>query len=144
MKQILLEKQKCHEFSVILILWCWLTYNSGFESKQEHLIRYEHSGILEAGDPYPHIAEMVYPHHQNLLAALDLSWISSHEPTCHWSPYNSEDRMICNLNSGKRDEAKNLWIGLHKLFHSLVFSVAHCIVLPFFPSPHLYTLELCV
>jgi len=113
-------------------LWCWLTYNSGFGSKQEHFVRYEHSGILDAGDPHPYIAGIVYPYHQTLLAALDFFLISSQEPICHWSHYNSEDRMMCNLNSGKRNEVKDLWIHLHKLIHSLFFSVTHCIVLPFF------------
>ena len=40
---------------------------------------------------------MVYPHQPTLLPALDLPLISSHEPTCHWSPDESEDRMMCNF-----------------------------------------------
>jgi len=118
------------------MLWCWLTYSSGFESKQ-HLFHYEHSGILDAEDPHPYIAEMVYPHQATLLSALDLPLILSHEPTCHCSPDESEDRIMCNLNSGDRDEATDLCINLHKLFHSLFFSVIHCTVLPIFHR-HIY------
>jgi len=65
------------------------------------LIHYEYSGILDAEDPHPYIAEMVYPHHPTSLSALDLPLISSHEPTCHRSPVESEDRMMSNLNSGE-------------------------------------------
>ena len=69
---------------------------------------------------------MVYPHQPTLLSALDLPLISSHEPTCHWSPDESEDRIMCNLKSGERDERKDLCINIHKLFHSLFFFVTHC------------------
>jgi hypothetical protein len=113
-----------------------LTYSSGFESKQEHFVHYEHSGILDAKDHHPYIAEMVYPHQPTSLLALDHPLISSHEPTYHWSPDESEDRMMCNFNSGERGEAKELCIHLHKLFHSLFFFVTHCTVLPFFH--HIY------
>jgi hypothetical protein len=79
---------------------------------------------------------MVHPHQPTALSALDLPLISSHEPTCHWSPVESENRMMCNLNSGEGDETKELYIHLHKLLHSLFFSVTHCTVLPFFH--HIY------
>ena len=75
---------------------------------------------------------MVYPHQPTSRSALDLPLILSHEPTCHCLPDESEDRLTCNLNSGERDEAKQLCIHLHKLFHSLSFFVKHCTVLPIF------------
>jgi len=113
-------------------MWCWLTYSSGFESKQELLFHYEHLEILDEEVFYPYIAEMVYPHHATLFSALDLPLISSHEPTCHGSPDESEDRMMCNLNSGERDEVIDLCINLHKLFLSLFFSETHGTVLPIY------------